>query len=112
MNNENLLTERLAIEDVFARYAHTADGYDADLIQHFILYIHHNSILIMSCIHGHDQKFRNQSKNDNHAANRNQSPDEIHFPICFRRTANIPITLSRGGKVSITPGFLNHFLGK
>ena len=30
MNNENLLTERLAIEDVFARYAHTADGYDAD----------------------------------------------------------------------------------
>ena len=30
MNNENLLTERLAIEDVFARFAHTADGYDAD----------------------------------------------------------------------------------
>ena len=30
MNNEDLLTERLAIEDVFAQYAHTADGYDAD----------------------------------------------------------------------------------
>ena len=30
MTDENLLIERLAIEDVFARYAHTADGYDAD----------------------------------------------------------------------------------
>ena len=30
MNNENLLTERLAIEDVFVQYAHTADGYDAE----------------------------------------------------------------------------------
>ncbi|HIN61981.1 MAG TPA: hypothetical protein EYM89_04395 [Candidatus Marinimicrobia bacterium] len=30
MSDENILIERLAIEDVFARYAHTADGYDAD----------------------------------------------------------------------------------
>ena len=29
MNAQDLLIERLAIEDVFARYAHTADGYDA-----------------------------------------------------------------------------------
>ena len=28
MNAQDLLIERLAIEDVFARYAHTADGYD------------------------------------------------------------------------------------
>ena len=27
---DRLLIERLAIEDVFARYAHTADGYDAE----------------------------------------------------------------------------------
>jgi ketosteroid isomerase-like protein len=30
MTNENLLLERLAIEDVFALYAHAADEYDAD----------------------------------------------------------------------------------
>ena len=30
MTNENLLLERLAIEDVFARYAHAGDEYDAD----------------------------------------------------------------------------------
>ena len=30
MSDENILIERLAIEDVFARYAHTADGYDAE----------------------------------------------------------------------------------
>ena len=30
MTDERLLIERLAIEDVFARYAHTGDGYDAD----------------------------------------------------------------------------------
>ena len=30
MTKENLLLERLAIEDVFALYAHAADEYDAD----------------------------------------------------------------------------------
>ena len=30
MSDENILIERLAIEDVFARYARTADGYDAE----------------------------------------------------------------------------------
>ena len=30
MNDLGLLTDRLAIEDLFARYAHTVDGYDAD----------------------------------------------------------------------------------
>ena len=29
MTGDNLLIDRLAIEDVFARYAYTADGYDA-----------------------------------------------------------------------------------
>jgi 3-phenylpropionate/cinnamic acid dioxygenase small subunit len=30
MTDISLLGDRLAIEDVFARYAHTADGYDAE----------------------------------------------------------------------------------
>jgi hypothetical protein len=30
MSDVDFLMERLAIEDLFARYAHTADGYDAD----------------------------------------------------------------------------------
>ena len=30
MNNDSLLLDRLAIEDVFASYAHSADTYDAD----------------------------------------------------------------------------------
>ena len=30
MSDPDLLANRLAIEDLFARYAHTADTYDAD----------------------------------------------------------------------------------
>ncbi|HIE89783.1 MAG TPA: hypothetical protein EYG52_16435 [Pseudomonadales bacterium] len=30
LSDLDLLTNRLAIEDLFARYAHTADTYDAD----------------------------------------------------------------------------------